>query len=472
MLLLIKLILPVLMNLVPVTGNSAEIYNEKFIEGVMVDDGFIYDDCNYHAIVHATDGFVYFANSTHHPDTGVHLFRYDPKSGKVESIADITRIFGENPEKVIPQGKIHCSLFEYHGKLYSGTHVGLFEPGGRGDHGPYPGGHFFSYDLKTGKFVDFGNGAQEEGLVAVTFDKNRERLYALTYPHGLFLSCNIETGDIKSYGQSVSGYKWGDESCKNFSIDRSPAVDPRTGNVYWFNANGTVDCFIFEEDRIVELKGHTIERPAMKVTEPKTGNNSVLWRNMRWNDKYNRFFCSSFFSEHLFSYDPADGSIEVIERIAMGPNRKSGTLSRGSLAFHISDDGNTVYYINHCQPYGKLGTSQIGDDLYEGNSQSTVSTIYDMDELHLVTYNLDYRSYIDHGAIILQDGRRPNDCQSLEIGRDGNLYLVGRVPLFEDTTEKRSSIEKIRLDTYGRATPDVMFEVNLIVIPDPLAIRR
>jgi len=31
----------------------------------------------------------------------------------------------------IPQGKIHGDLFEHKGKLYSGTHVGLYERGGR-----------------------------------------------------------------------------------------------------------------------------------------------------------------------------------------------------------------------------------------------------------------------------------------------------------------------------------------------------
>ncbi len=441
------------------------------VEGILLEDGFLHDDSNYHAIAHASDGYVYWAACTHHPDTHVHLFRYDPETGGVHTLADMGEVFGEDGTKNIPQGKIHCDLFEHRGKLWSGTHVGLYERGGRKDHGPYPGGHFFSYDLRTGEFDDLGIGAAEEGLVSMAMDKKRGRLYALTYPSGLFLVCDIGTRTIRNYGIGVSGYDRNDEDVHG-SIDRSPGVDPRTGNVYWWNVKGTVDCYNHAEDRIVELEHCTLERPALKVTEPSTGRNTVFWRSMRWSERLNRFLCTTFFGEHLFTWDPVNGDIQVIDRIATGPDRIAGTLTRGSLAFELSPDEGTVYYVNHCQSYGGHGTTQVGDDLYAGEAKSTVKTIHDMDELHLVTYDLETGTYTDHGAILLQDGRKPKDAQGLEIGRDGNLYIVGTVPLAETGTEKWNTIEGVRLDTYERATPEVMFEVGLVVMPDPLATHR
>ena len=64
--------------------------------------------------------------------------------------------------KTIPQGKSHVSFVESHGKLYFATHVGYYNlvhgretmgtPGG--GYNAYPGGHFLSYDLSTGKFEE------------------------------------------------------------------------------------------------------------------------------------------------------------------------------------------------------------------------------------------------------------------------------------------------------------------------------
>jgi hypothetical protein len=78
-------------------------------------------------------------------------------------IGDLTAVVGEDRTKVINQGKVHSDFYEVNGKLYFGTHAGLWDM-------TYPGGHFLSYDLATGTFEDYGIGVPNQGLVAMTMD--------------------------------------------------------------------------------------------------------------------------------------------------------------------------------------------------------------------------------------------------------------------------------------------------------------
>lgn len=64
------------------------------------------------------------------------MFRYSPSDGRVKMIADIGEVLGEDGTKNIPQGKIHCDLFEVDGDLYFATHVGFYRREGTEDHGP------------------------------------------------------------------------------------------------------------------------------------------------------------------------------------------------------------------------------------------------------------------------------------------------------------------------------------------------
>ena len=159
----------------------------------------------------------------------MNLFRYDPKTGEVKTVADIGKALGEDGTKNIPQGKVHGDIFEHDGKLWFGTHVGLYERGGTKDHGPYPGGHFLSYDLKTGAFHDLGIGEPEEGLVTVAMDQERGRLYALTWPSAIFLYVDIQTNRKKTFGPAVVGHSYVN-TVETGGVPRSLAVDPRDGN--------------------------------------------------------------------------------------------------------------------------------------------------------------------------------------------------------------------------------------------------
>ena len=118
-----------------------------------------------------------------------------------------------------------------------------------------------------------------------------------------------------------------------------------------------------------------------------------------------RFYGIMYYTDWLFSFEPKTGELEIIDRISSGPNRKSGNISYSSLAFELSSDGNNILYI-------------ASDKVDQPDTSITV------EELHLVTYNIPLRRYVDHGVIELDDGRRPRYCEGLEVGTDGNLYIV------------------------------------------------
>ncbi len=422
---------------------------EGTLHGKMIDCAFYPGDSNYHALVHASDGNVYYTICSHDRNTHVHLFQYNPLTEEVTTIADIGEVLGEDGTLNIPQGKIHCDLFEHNGKLYFGTHVGIYERGGTEDHRPYPGGHFMSYDITSGEFEDYGIGAPEEGMVSLQMDKDRERLYTLTWPSALFIYYDISTGVKKSFGPSVKGHAYIDET-EFGGIPRSLGIDPRTGNVYWWNLDETVSCYNYSADTVEVLTGHDLGRPILKVHERGSDIEKVSWRSIRWSKTDNLFYGLTFYGEYLFSYDPQDGNIEVIDRLAPGPNRKSGELSRASLAFGLSADGTTVYYMNHLRPF-------TGD-----------STRRSTDELRLVTYNIPLRQYTDHGPVVLGDGRKPTDCQGMEIGRDGNIYLVGTIPYTDLESEKGKAIKEIRYKATPTEQLKRVYEVNLVVVKNPV----
>ncbi len=425
------------------------IYKEAPLIGRMIDCNFPEGDSNYHAIVHASDGFVYYAICTHNRDRFVNLFRYDPATGRVKTVADIGKILGEDGTKNIPQGKIHCDLFEYAGKLWFGTHVGMYERGGTKDHGPYPGGHFMSFDLKSSEFSDLGIGEPQEGLVAVSIDSVRGRLYALTWPSAIFVYHDIMTGVNKSFGPAVVGHSYVN-TVETGGVPRSLAVDPRDGNVYWINMDETLSRYNFLKDTVELVPNQSFDRPIFKVHERESSDDTVEWRSIRWSRTIGRFVGQTFFGEYLFSWDPHTGDIEAIDRIAIAPIRKSGEIMRASLAFELSPDGRTVYYVNGASPG------------FEGNQRT------EPDALHLVAFDLIARRYTDYGAIRLEDGRAPDYCQGLEIGRDGTLYLVCNIPFTDLASVKGRMIRDLRYASAPAENLKNVYEVNLVVVRNPV----
>ena len=121
------------------------VYKNGPVIGKMVDAGFIYGDSNYHAIIQASDGNVYYVICSHNTKSGAHMFRCNSRTGEVITISDLTVEVSEDRNKTVNQGKVHSDMYEVDRKLYLGTHAGTYEDNNLMR---YPGGHYMSYDLK------------------------------------------------------------------------------------------------------------------------------------------------------------------------------------------------------------------------------------------------------------------------------------------------------------------------------------
>ncbi len=455
---------------VPIRTMPGASYREGTLRGTLVDAEYYPADCNYHAIAQVSDGTVYYVLNSHNVNYGARMFRYDPKTGAVTMIGDLTDVLGYNRREVVNQGKVHCDLYEHQGKLYFGTHCGTYEAEGLRR---YPGGHYMSYDLASGRFEDLGMGVEENGMVSMSMDRQRGRLYMMGWPNAEFGYYDLASRQIKRLGRSVvftpeeymarQGLEQSNTTAKpeaarraedsyetrirTIHVPRSLGLDPTTGDVYFHNANGTIARYHYAADAIEQVPDVTFDRPIFKI--PLPSDVGTHWRSIRWNDAMQRFYGVMYYSDYLFSFDPKTREIEVLDRISAGPNRRSGQTSYSSLAFELSSDGRTVYYI------AQQDLKSVGGP--------------DRTELHVVTYDIPLRRYIDRGIIELADGRRPRYCQGLEIGKDGHLYLVCWIDVTDLQSERGRRILKAQGgDRPAEDKDKPVTEVNLVVVRDPL----
>lgn len=87
--------------------------------------------------------------------------------------------------------------------------------------------------------------------------------------------------------------------------------------------------------------------------------------------------------------------------------------------FDLGPDGQTIYYLTG-------GPIFSDGKRVEGELEIGLGGARGLENLHLVTYNIPNKKYIDHGAIFYTDGKRPTWVNSIAIGSDGNVYTLAR----------------------------------------------
>ena len=187
-------------------------------------------DCNYHNLIAASDGFLYFTLGTHAPGYATRFYRFDPKTEEMSLVAEVDKAIGEDAEKVISEGKIHTRFFEDDGKLWFASHTSFYEGGLPGlDYGgkkPHQGGRFMSYDLGSGEFQSLANVLPSEGIISMTLDREHDILYGITWPSGLLMSYSIPNDDLRTWGAVQNRGEWGHHPWDWDRICRTLAIDP------------------------------------------------------------------------------------------------------------------------------------------------------------------------------------------------------------------------------------------------------
>ena len=385
----------------------------------------------YNAISVASDGKVYYVLSSTRHDVGAQFYVYDPVTDQTKFIADLTEAVGEKEKKCIAQGKSHVEFHEHDGKLYFATHLGYYEnikgweklpvnaPDG---YHLYPGGHFVSYDMKSGKMENLALAPHGEGIITMTMDKKRGHLYAITWPKGYLLDYNINTKQLKDLGLTNEQGEAGEPGKDYRVICRSIFVDPRYGNVYYSTPEGNIFFYHPDFDAPKKLDGVSLKMDYFGSYDyTKPGNMGYSWRKICWSENENVAYGTHGKSGYLFRFDPQIPKIEIVERITSEPSKKSGMYDQytyGYLGFMLGKD-QTIYFLTGGPAY-KDGQRVKNTNKIDGGG------VQGLENLHLVTFNIPENEYKDHGAIYFEDGSIPKSVNSIAMDQQGNIYTLAR----------------------------------------------
>ncbi len=412
-------------------GSSADELKEPLVAKRYY-SGFDQAHDTYNAISAASDGKIYYILSSASIDMAGQMYVYDPEADKTEFLADLTEICGEKESKAIAQGKSHVRFYESNGKLFFSTHVGFYEmidgmerlaenpPDG---YKLYPGGHILTYDLESGKFEDLALTPEGEGIITMEMDKERGEIYAISWPTGYFIHYNIERDEMLNLGLISANGEAGMPGDDYRVLCRSMFVDHRDGVVYFSTSEGDIYTYNPDSESINKVEGVDLRIDYFGEYDPTDpGSMGYNWRSIFWYAPEGVAYGVHGNSGYLFRFDPRKREIEIVDRITSEPSKRCGMFdqfSYGYLGFQLGPDGETLYYLTG-------GPIYIDGQRLKGKDRIAMGAAKGLENLHLVTYNLPNRKYIDHGPVFYSDGTRPTYVNSIAIGPFGNVYTLAR----------------------------------------------
>ena len=394
----------------------------------LVDSGLPISHDTYNGVSVASDGNVYYVLCVESFTEGARMYRHDPVTRITTEVANLTAACGESG--AVPQGKSHVNFYEYAGKLYFATHVGIYSsidgkegmPVPPAGVAPYPGGHFLSYDLGTGQIERLGLAPGGEGVLTMAFDGPRGHAYAITWPTGHLLVLDVaarkvrDLGPISEQGEAGTGASYR-------TLCRSLQVDPGDGSVYFTISEGSICRVRFGDSRWSVVEGDDLRKDYFgqyEVSSP--GHMAYNWRQTFWYEPEGVIYGVHGNSGYLFRFDPRNERVEVLDRLTSLPSQRSGMFdqfSYGYLGFGLGPE-DTIYYLT-------------GGPIYEngrrvaGKPATARGEAKGQENLHLVLYDIRRGSYEDRGPVLFEDGTRPSYVNSIAIGEDESVYAITRV---------------------------------------------
>ncbi len=429
-LLIAVLLLFTALSIREVQGAAASPADGKSLTAKTYNSGFAGAHDSYNSMGAPSDGKIYYVLSSESYDVGAQIYCFDPRTKEIKHLGDLTEICGEKGLKAIPQNKSHVNFIEAGGKLYFATHIGVYTngPDGREMMGlpppgykPYPGGHFVSYDMKTGKFEDLAVNPNKDGIIAATMDPKRGRMYGLTWPSGHFIRYDVGKKELRDLGP-IPGQK--PDVPVYRALCRSPLVDPEDGSVFFTTVDGQILRYLYDRDALEVVQGEDMVKDYFGLYDPsKPGHMGYNWRQTFWRPSDKKIYGVHGNSGYLFRFDPTVPRIEVLDRLTSDSSKLSGMFDQfsfGYLGFALGPDGDTIYYLTGGPIYinGKrvLGKATTGKGEAKG-----------LEDLHLVTYHIPTAKCTDHGPIFYENGERPLYVNSIAVGHDGTVYSLGRI---------------------------------------------
>jgi hypothetical protein len=249
---------------------------------------------------------------------------------------------------------------------------------------PYPGGHFLAYDVTTGEFQNLAKAPRGEGILSMTMDTRRGRLYGLTWPTGYFLRYDLATDELKDLGPtSRQGENGKGENYR--TLCRSLVVDPQDGSVYFTTGDGAILRYRYDSDCIEVVEGEDLKRDYLGFYDPTSpGHMGYNWRQVIWCPSEKAVYGVHGNSGYPFRFDPRVPRVDVLERITSLPSKRSGMydqFSYGYLGFTLGPDGRTLHYLTG-------GPVYVDGKRVVGKSATAMGESKGVENLHLITYDI------------------------------------------------------------------------------------
>ena len=372
----------------------------------------------------SSDGTIYYVLSSAQYNIPGQMYSFNPKTKAITHIANLNDAVGQGNMKAVAQGKSHVNFVQDGDKLYFSTHLGYYNNAGGVErtaaapngYRPYPGGHFMSYDMKTGKFTNLAIAPGGQGIIAMNMDVQRGRLYGITWPAGDFLRYDLKTKTLKDLGTLFHGGELGTLGTTYRAICRRIVIDPRDGSAYFTTGDGTIHRYDYASDKVETVAGVNLKKDYFGSYNPALHGMAYNWRAAIWVPSEQAIYGVNGRSGYLFRFDPRARTVEVLARLTSEASKKTGMfdgMEYGYLGLALGADGHTLYYLTGTP----LASNQKGSKATEEQKEGT----------DLITYDISNRKYTDHGQIVLGNDQPIEPPQSLVIGSDGTLYTLSYV---------------------------------------------
>ncbi len=395
--------------------------------------GFKWAHDTYAAISAARNGKIYYILCSEEKLIAGRMYAFDPIDESIDFIGDLSDFCGLKDSRCIAQGKSHVPFYEKEGVLFFGTHVGHYEmiegmerlPASMHDGiGLYPGGHFLSYDMSTGKISNLVQVPNGEGILTMAHDGTRNQLYGITWPSGHLIRYDLGQSQLFDLGPISKKGEAGAVGQDYRVLCRSMFVDPRNGNLYFTVADGDIYYYHYSKNRIEKFEPLNMRLDYFGHYLPdQPGSMAYNWRRICWHPSEQVVYGIHGNSGYLFRLDVAEPSLEIVRRLTSMPSQQSGMYdqySYGYLGFDLAPDGETIYYLTG-SPIYENGKRVVGESsINKGGSRG-------LENLHLITYHIPTDHYTDHGPIFYSDGSRPTFVNSIAINADGDVYTLARM---------------------------------------------
>jgi len=204
---------------------------------------------------------------------------------------------------------------------------------------------------------------------------------------------------------------------------RSMFIDQENGGVYYSTAEGDIFTYHPDSVSISKIPDVSLDIDYFGEYDPTgPGSMGYNWRSIFWYPPEQVAYGVHGNSGWLFQIDPHNPEVELVQRITSEPSKKSGMFdqfSYGYLGFQLGPDGRTIYYLTG-------GPIYIDGQRVKGKEHIAMGAAKGLENLHLITFDIPKKKYIDHGPVFYEDGGRPTYVNSIAVGPYGNIYTLAR----------------------------------------------